>query len=308
MTAARPSKVVIRVSSPTEERNPRTLDIDTLPTLDVLALINAEDERVPSAVAAVLPHLATVVDKAADALREGHRLHYFGAGTSGRVGVQDAAELMPTFDLEPNRVVAHHAGGLEALVGAIEEVEDDADAGWADAAGVEAGDVVVGLAASGRTPYVLSALTRSRAAGALTVLVSANPDAPAGVDVDVHLGLDTGPEVIAGSTRMKAATAQKLVLHSLSTGVMVRLGRTYSNLMVGMVASNAKLRGRLVAILVEATGHAPEQCAAVLADADGDVKVALVALLTDVPVATAKTALHRSGGIVRAALIEDPVS
>jgi N-acetylmuramic acid 6-phosphate etherase len=308
MTAARLSPVVTTVSSPTEERNPRTLDIDTLPTLDVLALINAEDERVPLAVAAVLPQLAIVVDRAVDALRGGHRIHYFGAGSSGRVGVQDAAELMPTFALEPNRVVAHHAGGQQALLTALEDVEDDADAGWADAAGVEAGDVVVGLAASGRTPYVLSALTRSRAAGAFAVLVSANPDAPAGRDVDVHLGLDTGPEVIAGSTRMKAATAQKLVLHSLSTAVMVRLGRTYSNLMVGMVATNAKLRGRLVAILVEATGRAPELCAAVLADADGDVKVALVALLTDVPITTAKAALHRSAGMVRAALVDDPAS
>jgi len=225
MTAARLTPSVTMVSSPTEERNPRTLEIDTASTLDVLRLINAEDELVPSAVAAVLPQLAVVVDRAVDALRGGHRVHYFGAGTSGRVGVQDAAELMPTFDLEPNRVVAHHAGGVGALVMALEDVEDDAGAGWADAEDVDAGDVVVGLAASGRTPYVLSALTRSRAAGAFAVLVSANPDASAGADVDVHVGLDTGPEVIAGSTRMKAATAQKLVLHSLSTAVMVRLGR-----------------------------------------------------------------------------------
>jgi N-acetylmuramic acid 6-phosphate etherase len=308
MTAARLSQIVTTVSSPTEERNPRTLDIDTVPTLDVLRLINAEDEMVPPAVAAVLPQLAVVVDRAVDALRGGNRVHYFWAGTSGRVGVQDAAELMPTFALEPNRVVAHQAGGPEALVLALENVEDDADAGWADAADVEAGDVVVGLAASGRTPYVLSALTRSRAVGAFAVLVSANPQAGAGADVDVHLGLDTGPEVIAGSTRMKAATAQKLVLHSLSTAVMVRLGRTYSNLMVSMVATNAKLRGRLVAILVEATGHAPGECTAVLADADGEVKVALVALLSGVPVGSAKTALDRNGGSVRAALNQDAVS
>ncbi len=305
MTAARLTPIVATVSSPTEERNPRTLEIDTVSTLDVLQLINAEDALVPPAVAAVLPQLAVVVDRAVDALRGGHRVHYFGAGTSGRVGVQDAAELMPTFDLEPNRVVAHHAGGVGALVTALEDVEDDTSAGWADADDVDAGDVVVGLAASGRTPYVLSALARSRAAGAFTVLVSANPDAPAGVDVDVHLGLDTGPEAIAGSTRMKAATAQKLVLHSLSTAVMVRLGRTYSNLMVGMVATNAKLRGRLVAILVEATGQASDRCSAALAEAQGDVKVALVSLLSDVPVASARTALDRNGGIVRAALNSD---
>ncbi len=308
MTAARLTPTVTTVSSPTEERNPRTLEIDTVSTLDVLQLINAEDALVPPAVAAVLPQLAVVVDRAVDALRGGHRVHYFGAGTSGRVGVQDAAELMPTFDLEPNRVVAHHAGGVGALVTALEDVEDDTSAGWADADDVDAGDVVVGLAASGRTPYVLSALSRSRAAGAFTVLVSANPDAPAGVDVDVHLGLDTGPEAVAGSTRMKAATAQKLVLHSLSTAVMVRLGRTYSNLMVGVVATNAKLRGRLVAILVEATGQASDRCSAALAEAQGDVKVALVSLLSDVPVASARTALDRNGGIVRAALNNDAVS
>jgi N-acetylmuramic acid 6-phosphate etherase len=306
MTAERLSRPVTTVSSPTEERNPRTLDIDVLPSLDVLRLINAEDERVPSAVAALLPQLAGVVDRAVDALRADHRIHYFGAGTSGRVGVQDAAELMPTFSLEPGRVVAHHAGGVDALVTAVEDVEDDADAGWTDAADVQRGDVAVGLAASGRTPYVLSALTRSRTAGAFTVLVSANPDAPAGVEVDVHLGLDTGPEAIAGSTRMKAATAQKLVLHSLSTAVMVRLGRTYSNLMVGMIATNAKLRGRLVAILVEATGHSPDECSAALAVAEGDVKVALVVLISGVSVPSAKTALEQSGGVVRAALTKVP--
>jgi N-acetylmuramic acid 6-phosphate etherase len=307
VTAGGLSQRVASVSSPTEERNPSTLDIDMLPTLEVLRLINAEDERVPAAVAAVLPQLALVVDRAVDALRDGLRIHYFGAGTSGRVGVQDAAELMPTFALEPGRVVAHHAGGTEALVAALEDVEDDEAAGWRDAVDVEAGDVVVGLAASGRTPYVLGALARARTAGAFTVLVSANPGAAAGAEgSDVHLALDTGPEVIAGSTRMKAATAQKIVLHSLSTAVMVRLGRTYSNLMVGMVATNAKLRGRMVAILVEASGQDVDHCAAVLAEAEGDVKVALVALLSDVPIESARAALEQADGVVRAALTRDP--
>jgi N-acetylmuramic acid 6-phosphate etherase len=281
--------------------------LDLLPALDVLQLINAEDERVPSAVAAVLPQLAMVVDRAVDALRDGHRIHYLGPGTSGRVAVQDAAELMPTFALEPGRVVAHHAGGLDALVVAVEDVEDDEAAGRNAATDVQHGDVVVGLAASGRTPYVRSALAHARTKGAFTVLVSANPGAEAGAEVEVHLGLDTGPEVITGSTRMKAATAQKLVLHSLSTAVMVRLGRTYSNLMVGMVAVNAKLRGRLVAILVE-TGYDADMCAAVLARADGDVKVALVVLLSDVPVESARITLDRSGGVVRAALTNPPLS
>jgi N-acetylmuramic acid 6-phosphate etherase len=155
---------------------------------------------------------------------------------------------------------------------------------------------------------VLSALRHARSTGAFTVLVSANPGAAAASEVDVHLALATGPEAIAGSTRMKAGTAQKLVLHSFSTAVMVRLGRTYSNLMVEMVATNAKLRGRLVAILVEATGETVDVCAAALADADGDVKVALVALLADLPVESARSALDRSGGVVRAALARDPSS
>ena len=300
-------QVVTTVISPTEQRNPRTLDLDTLPTLEVLHLINAEDHVVPDAVRAVLPQLAAVVDLAVHALRSGHRLHYFGAGTSGRVGVQDAAELVPTFALEADRVVAHHAGGTTALVAAVEGAEDDEAAGWDEAATVGPGDLVVGLTASGRTPYVLAALRRASLAGAGTVLVSANPGAAAGTDVDVHLALATGPEAIAGSTRMKAATAQKLVLHSLSTAVMVRLGRTYSNLMVNVVASNAKLRGRVVAILVETTGRSHDVCEGALTLAEGDLKVALVALLSDVPAERARAMLDRSDGVVRVALSEAPL-
>jgi N-acetylmuramic acid 6-phosphate etherase len=291
-----------RVDSPTERRNPRTLDIDTLPTLDVLRMVNAEDQLVPAAVAAVLPDLARVVDAAAAALRAGGRMHYFGAGTSGRLGVIDAAEIPPTYAFPRDRVVAHHAGGAEALLVAVEDVEDDPEAGARDASDVQPGDVVVGLAASGRTPYVVGALRCARSKGAMTVLVSANPDAALGAEVDVHVAVDTGPEAIAGSTRMKAATAQKLVLHTLSTGVMVRLGRTYSNLMISLVATNAKLRGRLVSILVEATGLDEDRCSAALADADGDVRVALVALLGGVPSRVARGALDDAGWVVRGAL------
>ena len=302
MRTKRLREVVATVDSPTESRNPRTLNLDSLASLEVLHLINAEDQVVPDAVRAVLPQLAVVVDRTVEALRSGHRLHYFGAGTSGRVGVQDAAELVPTFALDPDRVLAHHAGGSPALVVAVEGVEDDEAAGWAEAAAVGQGDMVVGLTASGRTPYVLAALRRATFVGAGTVLVSANPGAAAGADVDVHLALATGPEVIAGSTRRKAATAQKLVLHSLSTAVMIRLGRTYSNLMVNVVASNAKLRGRVVAILVEATGCSRDVCQLALDLADGDLKVALVALLSDVPADLARTTLDRHDGVVSAAL------
>ncbi len=301
MTPRRPD-VAVRVESPTEARNPRTEDIDRLSTLDVLRLINTEDHQVPEAVAAVLPELAKAADLAVGALRAGHRVHYVGAGTSGRLATLDAAELVPTFNTPPDWFVAHHAGGSEALVKAVEEVEDEAAGGAAQIRRhAVAGDVVLGLTASGRTPFVVAALEEARNLGARTILVSNNPIA-APLDVDVLIAVDTGPEAIAGSTRMKAGTAQKLVLTSFSTAVMVRLGRTYSNLMVSMRATNAKLRGRTVRILREATGLAEAECTSALADAGGDLKVALVHLLADVPAARAAEALDTTEGHVRDAL------
>ena len=290
------------VLAPTEERNPRTLDIDLRTTVDMLRLINDEDANVAGAVRSALPALAEAVDLASAALHAGHRVHYFGAGTSGRIAVLDAAELIPTYALEPGRVVAHHAGGSQALAQPIEDVEDDEGGGAADAAAVEAGDVAIGLTASGRTPYVTGALRESAEHGATTVLISADPEADLGARVDVHVAVSTGPEVIAGSTRMKAGTAQKLLLNAFSTAVMVRLERTYSNLMVAVGATNAKLRGRVVRILVEATGLDHDVCADAVARADGDCRVALVALLAEVPVQRARSALADAGGGVRSAL------
>jgi N-acetylmuramic acid 6-phosphate etherase len=287
---------------PTEVRNPRTVDIDLLPTIEVLRLINAEDERVPPAVAAALPHVAKAVDLAVEALRGGRRVHYFGAGTSGRLAVLDAAELPPTFGVEPGRVVAHHAGGFGALSQAIEDVEDDRDLGARDAEDVRSGELAVGVSASGRTPYVGGALRAAARAGARTVLISSNPAAAFGVDVDVHIAIDTGPEAVTGSTRMKAGTATKLVLNSISTAAMVRLGRTYSNLMVSMNPLNSKLRGRLIKILIEATGTDAETCAAALAGSGGDTRTALVSLLCDVPPARAAEALQATDGAVREAI------
>jgi N-acetylmuramic acid 6-phosphate etherase len=288
--------------APTEQRNSLTVDIDTLSTLDVLRLISSEDHRVPAAVADVLPLLAATVDLAVAALRSGGRLHYFGAGTSGRLAVIDAAELPPTYGIAPGRVVAHHAGGRDAILQAVEAVEDDIDLGARDAAEVNAGDLAIGISASGRTPYVVSSLYVAARAGAHTVLISSNPAAPYGAEVDVHIGLDTGPEVVMGSTRMKAGTAAKVVLNSISTATMVRLGLTYSNLMVGVNATNAKLRGRLVRILIEATGLEPSVCERALAEAGGDTQVALVSLLCDVPTTRAAAALRHTGGAVRPAL------
>ncbi|RCV51690.1 N-acetylmuramic acid 6-phosphate etherase [Marinitenerispora sediminis] len=290
------------VRSPTEERNPRTLDIDLVPTLDALRLINAEDATVAEAVAAALPQVARAVDLGVAALGGGGRIHYFGAGTSGRLATMDAAELPPTYGIDPARVVAHHAGGEGTLREAAEGVEDDSSLGASDAEALNGGDLAVGLAASGRTPYVGGALRRARERGAHTVLVSANPAAALAPDVDVHIGVATGPEVIAGSTRMKAGTAQKLVLNAFSTAVMVRLGYTYSNLMVGVNAGNTKLRGRVVTILTEASGQPADVCAAALAAAGGDTRVALVCLLTGAEPDRAAAEVRAAGGSVRAAL------
>jgi N-acetylmuramic acid 6-phosphate etherase len=293
----------VQVDSPTELRNPDTTDIDQLATVEILREINSEDATVPYAVAAVLPGLATLVDRAVAALRGGHRVHYVGAGTSGRLAVLDAAELVPTFNIPRDWFVAHHAGGVAALLNAVENAEDDDRAGAAEIRQhVVAGDIVIGLAASGRTPFVLGALREAGRLGAFTSLVSANPGAAANAEVDVPIAVHTGPEVIAGSTRMKAGTAQKLVLTSFSTAVMVRFGRTYSNLMVSMRATNAKLRGRTLRILHEATGAPVDECAYALTAAGGDLKVALVQLLSGVDTPAAETALADAQGHVRHAL------
>ena len=292
------------VDAPTERRHPGTADLDLLPTDELLRVINAEDELVAPAVGRALPELARAVDLAVEALSGGGTVHYFGAGTSGRLAAMDAAELPPTYGVPDGLFVAHHAGGAAALGAAQEGVEDDEASGAADAAGLSAGDLAVGLAASGRTPYVAGALAAARAAGAATVLVSADPRSRIAREVDVHVCVETGPEVLAGSTRMKAGTAQKLVLNSLSTATLVRLGYTYSNLMVGVVAKNEKLRGRMVGILAEASGADPDAAAAVLAESGGDLRVALVRLLTGAGDAAARAALDRARGVVRRALTE----
>ncbi|BCJ47100.1 N-acetylmuramic acid 6-phosphate etherase [Actinoplanes ianthinogenes] len=288
--------------SRTEQRNPRSASIDRMPTLELLHLINAEDRQVPIAVATVLPELAAAVDLAVAALAGGHRVHYVGAGTSGRIAVLDAAELIPTFGLEPGRVVAHIAGGTRALTLPSEAAEDDEVAGAAAAGDVVAGDLVVGVTASGRTPYVKAALAAARSRGARTVLVSANPASPIAAAVDVHVAPDTGPEVLTGSTRMKAGTAQKLVLNAFSTATMVRLGRTYSNLMTDMLASNAKLRDRQLRILAEATGADQERCREALRAAGGDAKVAVVTLIAGTTAEIAGRALAETQGHVHRAL------
>jgi N-acetylmuramic acid 6-phosphate etherase len=292
------------VTSPTEQRNPRTLAIDAVGTSEILQLVNNEDALVAGAVGAVIPELTKAVDAAVEAVRGGGRVHYFGAGTSGRLATLDAAELLPTFHVPDGLVVAHHAGGTEALLRAVENVEDSEEGGAADASEVTGQDLVIGLAASGSTPYVAGALKAARAAGATTVLVTSNPDAPLAPLADIVIAADTGPEVIAGSTRLKAGTAQKMILNAFSTTLMIKLGRTWSNLMVDLVATNKKLRGRMLRILGEATGADQAACEAALAAADGELKPALVHLLTGTPIPEARTALETAHGRVATALAE----
>jgi N-acetylmuramic acid 6-phosphate etherase len=296
--------VAVRVVSPTEAVNPRTARLDEVPTAELLRLLNDEDARVPAVVAAVLPELAALVDEAVRRVRAGGRVHYFGAGTSGRMAVLDAAELPPTFGVAPGEVVvAHQAGGPGAFTDAVEDAEDD-DAGL-DAAEVVAADLAIGVAASGRTPYVAGALRAARSVGAVTALVTSNPGTPLAGLADHLIAPDTGAEVITGSTRLKAGTAQKLVLNGFSTALMVRLGHTYGNLMIDMQETNAKLRGRSVAMLAQATGESDQRCAAAM-ELCGDRKTALLWLLAGEALTpeAAAAALDRAGGNVREALAE----
>ena len=304
--AARPDDPAGPAISRTEQRNPRTADIDIVPTEEVLRLLHAEDASVVGEVARALPVLAAVVDRTVECVRTGGRVHYFGAGTSGRMAVLDAAEVVPTFGLSPDVFVAHHAGGDRAFGAAVEDVEDDAALGAQDASAVSAGDIAVGITASGRTPYVSGALRAARRAGAVTVLVSSNPIAPLAGLADYVVVADTGPEAIAGSTRLKAATAQKFLLNALSTAAMVRLGRTYSNLMVSLSGANAKLRGRQVRILVEASGADEAACRSQLALCGGDLRLALLCLLSGLDPDAAAKALSAAGS-VRAVLAGQPL-
>jgi N-acetylmuramic acid 6-phosphate etherase len=249
-----------------------------------------------------------VVDEVVERVRGGGKVHYFGAGTSGRMAVLDAAEVVPTFGLQRGIFVAHHAGGDAALGAAVEDAEDDTSLGARDAAEVTAADVALGIAASGRTPYVSGALVTARANGAVTVLISNNPAPPLGPLADYVVVADTGPEAIAGSTRLKAATAQKLLLNSLSTAAMVRLGRTYSNLMIEVAGTNDKLRRRQIRILEEATGAREADCRAQLARCNGDLRLALVCLLSGLTPGKAAAAVAAAGGSVRIALAGQPAS
>ncbi|HLW60370.1 MAG TPA: N-acetylmuramic acid 6-phosphate etherase [bacterium] len=288
----------------TEAINPRTRNLDLLPVLDQARLMNAEDREVPAAVAAVVPQIAEAVGRIADALRRGGRLLYVGAGTSGRLAVLDAAECPPTFGTPPDLVQAVLAGGAGAVAQAAEGVEDDTRGGEReiDARSVGPDDIVVGIAASGGTPFVLGAVRRARARGAATIALACAPSSP--LEAACHMAIVplVGPEVIAGSTRLKAGTAQKLVLNMLSTLAMVQLGKVYGNLMVDLRPSNDKLRRRAVRIVEAAAGATPAEAEEALARAEGRVPVAIIMLAAKLDAAAAADRLARAGGSVRRAI------
>lgn len=288
----------------TESRNPKTENIDALSTLEIVRLINEEDAQVAPAVARALPQIAQAVDAIVDSIRFGGRLFYVGAGTSGRLAVLDAVELVPTFSAPPDLVVPVIAGGHEALTRSIEGAEDRKDLGRADllAAGAKEGDVVVGLAASGITPYVLGAMEGAREVGALSVGVSCNSPAPLLQAADIPIAVLVGPEVITGSTRMKAGTAQKLVLNTMSTAAMIRLGKVYGNLMVDVQVKNAKLARRARAIVSEITGFDPAEAQALLDLTGNEVKTAIVVALLGLSPDEARRRLEAAQGVLRSVI------
>ncbi|HEX6290724.1 MAG TPA: N-acetylmuramic acid 6-phosphate etherase [Herpetosiphonaceae bacterium] len=290
----------------TEAINPSTAEIDTLGTREIVAAIAAEDARVAPAVAAVGDAIARLADVVVARIERGGRLIYIGAGTSGRLGMIDAAECPPTYGVDPGLVVARIAGGPRALIESIEAVEDDAALGARDIAelNVAADDVVLGIAASGRTPYVLGAISEARRRGAFVAgLACAHPSALAEA-VDLIIAPVVGPEVISGSTRMKAGTAQKLVLNTLSTTVMIRLGKTFGNLMVDVQPTNEKLRQRAASIVARATNVNLNEARRLLQAADYEAKTAVVMALAGTDAAEARRRLAASAGHVRRALAD----
>ncbi|WP_432025266.1 N-acetylmuramic acid 6-phosphate etherase [Streptomyces sp. 1222.5] len=288
----------------TEAFRPELAEIDRLPTLDIARLMNGEDAGVASAVAAQLPRIAAAVDAVAERMARGGRLVYAGAGTAGRLGVLDASECPPTFNTDPGRVVGLIAGGPEAMVSSVEGAEDSPELARKDldSLGLTADDAVVGVSASGRTPYAVGAVEHARGLGALTVGLSCNADSALAAAAEHGIEVVVGPELLTGSTRLKAGTAQKLVLNMLSTITMIRLGKTYGNLMVDVRASNDKLRARSRRIVSLATGAADEEIERALTESGGEVKNAILTLLADIDGPTAARLLEESGGHLRAAL------
>lgn len=285
----------------TEQQNPHSTEIDQLPTEDMLKVINDEDATVANAVRDQLPAIAQAVDAIADCIARGGRLIYVGAGTSGRLGVLDASECVPTFSASPDLVQGIIAGGNTALTTAIEGSEDDTSAGSRDLLALKPGpnDAVVGIAASGRTPYVLAALETANDIGAVTIAVACNAPSPLLKLAQIKIGVIVGPEVITGSTRMKAGTAQKLVLNMLSTGSMIKLGKVYGNLMVDVQVTNAKLAARARRIVAQVANIDENRATQLLNQTDNNVKAAIVVQMRHTSPEEALKLLADAGGRLR---------
>ncbi|MEH0742074.1 N-acetylmuramic acid 6-phosphate etherase [Vibrio cholerae] len=287
-----------------EGRNPDTMDIDLQPSIEIVKRLNQQDKSVPLAVEKVLPEVAQAVDKIVEAFQVGGRLIYLGAGTSGRLGVLDASECPPTFGVSDQMVIGLIAGGQDAMFKAKEGAEDDPQLGESDLQSVNLtpDDVVVGIAASGRTPYVIGALTYANELGATTVALSCNPDSPIAEIAEIAISPVVGPEALTGSTRLKSGTAQKLVLNMLTTASMIRLGKSYQNLMVDVKATNKKLLARATRIVMQATDCDKAQATSTLEETEFDVKLAILMILTGLGIQEAREQLHHQQGFLRAAV------
>ncbi|MFY8273053.1 N-acetylmuramic acid 6-phosphate etherase [Pseudoalteromonas sp. SSDWG2] len=289
-----------------EGQNPATLDIDLLPTEDILRKLNDEDQKVAPALKEIIPHIAQAVDAIVCAFSKGARLIYIGAGTSGRLGVLDAAECPPTFSVDPSQVIGIIAGGEKAIQTAVEGAEDNTEMAIQDLHNhqLSADDVVVGIAASGRTPYVVSALNYAKEQGCVTVGVACSPNSAVLNAADIPLAAVVGPEALTGSTRMKSGTAQKLVLNMLSTASMIRSGKVYRNLMVDVNASNDKLKARAVRIVMQATECTEQEAVEALTHAEQSAKLAILMLLTGKTAEQGQALLDNNKGFLRAAVQE----
>ena len=288
----------------TEERNPQSMEIDLHSSLEIVTIINEEDHGVSKAVKEELSFIAEAVDSIVETIRNGGRLIYLGAGTSGRLGVLDAAECPPTYGTDPSLVQGLIAGGTYALTNSVENVEDSTEQVIKDLKEINftGKDILVGIAASGRTPYVLTGLGYAKELGAKTIALVTNTNTPIGAAAEIEIAVEVGPEVITGSTRMKSGTAQKMVLNLLSTASMVRLGKVYGNLMVDVKTANKKLYARAERILMQATDTDEKTAKTVLKKCDYHVKTAIVMVLCECEVEEAKKRLESKNGYIREAL------
>ncbi|WP_246314109.1 N-acetylmuramic acid 6-phosphate etherase [Paenibacillus foliorum] len=281
----------------TEQINERSIQLDQLSVREIVEIMNEEDQSVAHSVSRALPQISSAIEAIVRIMENGGRLFYFGAGTSGRLGILDASECPPTFGVSPELVIGIIAGGEKAMTQAIENAEDNAEAGKLEAAAqVTSRDAVIGIAASGRTPYVIGALQEAARIGALTVSLSCNGDAPMSAAAQYPIEVPVGPEIITGSTRLKAGTATKMVLNMITTGSMIQLGKVYGNLMVNVQATNAKLKDRVVRIVQDATLADEETAKAYVSSAKGDARVAILMLKYNISQQEAAQALQETGG------------